>query len=145
MVVNAIELLSLLLFLIVAKPGAPRIHHASKIIFPSSIPSNYTHPPRTMPSNRFLNHLTVSAWLMRCDAPILLVARRLLATRAPGRVLFPKNVSSRLPTPSSYSQRPYTSSLNYISPPPLIFLAKDSHATIEIHPVNPNRRIILDP
>ena len=45
------------------------------------------YPPRTIPSKRFLNHFTVSAWLILCEAPILLVARRLLATRAPGRVL----------------------------------------------------------
>jgi hypothetical protein len=45
------------------------------------------HAYRTMPSNRFLYHLTVSAWLTRWEAPILLLHRLRLATRSPGRVM----------------------------------------------------------
>src|SRR6266480_1654127 len=41
----------------------------------------------TMPSNRFLNHLIVSSLLTLCCLPIFDLHRRLLATRAPGRVL----------------------------------------------------------
>jgi len=45
------------------------------------------HAYRTMPSNRFLYHLTVSFWLTRWEAPILLWHRLRLATRSPGRVM----------------------------------------------------------
>lgn len=45
------------------------------------------HTYRTMPSKRFLNHLTVSAWLILCEWPILFLQRRRLAMRSPGRVL----------------------------------------------------------
>lgn len=48
--------------------------------------------PRTIPSKRFLNHLMVSAWLMRCDAPILALHRLRFATRCPGRVLSKQSV-----------------------------------------------------
>ncbi len=41
----------------------------------------------TIPSNRFLNHLIVSVWLILCEWPILDLHRRRLATRSPGRVL----------------------------------------------------------
>ena len=41
----------------------------------------------TMPSNLFLNHLTVASLVTLCCLPTLDLHRRLLATRAPGRVL----------------------------------------------------------
>jgi len=52
-----------------------------------------THNPfsmrtyRTMPSNRFLNHLTVSSRLILWPEPTLVLHRRRLATRSPGRVM----------------------------------------------------------
>lgn len=54
-------------------------------VFTSSPISANTY--RTIPSNRFLYHLMVSAWLTRWEAPILLLHRLRLATRSPGRVM----------------------------------------------------------
>jgi len=52
-----------------------------------SFPPNRRYVYRTIPSNRFLYHLTVSCWLTLWEAPILLWHRLRLATRSPGRVM----------------------------------------------------------
>ena len=78
----------------------------------------------TIPSKRFLYHLTVSAWWMRCDAPILVWHRRRLATRSPGRVL------SKVLASNHTLLRPRVSYL--------------LHAAVKVHAVNTNRWIVLD-
>jgi hypothetical protein len=47
----------------------------------------------TIPSNLFLNHLMVSDWLIRWEAPMRDWARLRLATRSPGRVLVYQSAS----------------------------------------------------
>ena len=81
-----------------------------------------------MPSNRFLNHLTVSCWLIRWLAPTLLWARLRLATRSPGRVLQNNQSASR---PDSVRAN-------------TTFKMEHSHAAVKVHPIDTNRRIILD-
>jgi hypothetical protein len=72
-------------------------------------------------SNLFLNHLTVSSRLILWLVPTRLFARLRLATRSPGRVL------------------------QLCQPLILCFqLLIYSHAGEEIHPVNSDRRVILD-
>lgn len=98
------------------------------ILFLFANPTLQTPGPtfyRTMPSNRFLNHLIVSVWLILCDAPILDLHRRRLATRSPGRVLL------------NHQQR---------GSPSLLLRAMISlHAAIEVHSVDTNTWVIFDP
>ena len=81
---------------------------------------------RTIPSKRFLNHLIVSAWVMRWLAPIRDFARLRLATRSPGRVLKKSNPS----------QSPCLSILTL----PHSHL----HAAVKVHSVDTNTRVVLD-
>ena len=81
-----------------------------------------------MPSNRFLNHLIVSCWLIRWLAPTLLLARLRLATRSPGRVL---SIQFSVSRPDLARVQTHLSS-------------RDSHAAVKVHAVDTNRRIILD-
>lgn len=78
----------------------------------------------TMPSNLFLYHLTVSLWSMRWEAPIRDFARLRLATRSPGRVLH-HHCQHSLPTCPEHA-------------------ALYSHAAVEVHAVDTNRRVVLD-
>jgi hypothetical protein len=76
---------------------------------------------RTIPSNRFLNHLTVSSRLILWEEPTWVLHRRRLATRSPGRVLC------------------LVSTISVIAFTPFYL-----HAAVEIHSVNTNRRVVLD-
>ena len=76
---------------------------------------------RTIPSNRFLNHLTVSSRLILWPAPTWVLHRRRLATRSPGRVLY------------SVSIVPIVPSVSF-----------NLHAAVEIHSVDTNRGVVLD-
>lgn len=49
---------------------------------------------RTIPSNRVLNHLIVSAWVMRWGKPIFDLQRLRVATRSPGRVLIGSTINN---------------------------------------------------
>lgn len=90
----------------------------------------------TMPSKRFLYHLTVSAWLILCDAPILPLALLRLAIRSPGRVLIPSQPAVR----------------SEVACPVQLLLSRHvdrrdvcySHAAVEVHSVDTNRRVVLD-
>ena len=75
-----------------------------------------------MPSNLVLNHLTVSTLVTLWECPTFDLHRLLLATRAPGLVLVMSLDFSKIP-PSSRS---------------------NSHAAVEVHAVDTNRRIVLD-
>jgi hypothetical protein len=68
-----------------------------------------------------LNHLTVSSRLILWEAPTWVLHRRRLATRSPGRVLYPVSNVPILPSVSF-----------------------NLHAAVEIHSVNTNRGVVLD-
>lgn len=78
---------------------------------------------RTMPSKRFLNHLTVSFWLILWLTPMGVLQRRRLATRSPGRVL-EKNCQS---VPSS-----------------IRIAGEHLHAAVEVHAVDTDAGVVLD-
>ena len=94
---------------------------------------------RTMPSNRFLNHLIVSPWSILCECPILDLARLRFATRSPGRVL--RFLSVCVPLPVHPRNQCGT-------PLPVFALSTlietNSHAAIEVHAINANGWIVFD-
>ena len=96
--------------------------HAQVILLLKPMPSEpVCEIYRTIPSNLFLNHLTVSSRLILWEDPTWVLHRRRLATRSPGRVLYLVNTVSMISLTSFYL-----------------------HATVEIHSVNTNRRVVLD-
>jgi hypothetical protein len=68
-----------------------------------------------------LNHLTVSSRLILWEAPTWVLHRRRLATRSPGRVLYPVSIVPIVPSVSF-----------------------NLHAAVEIHSVDTNRGVVLD-
>lgn len=72
-----------------------------------------------MPSNRDLNHLIVSSWVILWPVPIFDLHRRRVATRAPGRVLQCISMGN-------------------------IYPREHSHDNIEVHAIDTNAGIVLD-
>lgn len=87
-----------------------------------------------MPSKRFLNHLTVSVWVIRCWKPTRALQRRRLATRSPGRVLHGLSVPFLQGNIGSDRAADTDQKKN----------SHHSHAAVEVHAVDTDAGVVLD-